>query len=92
MDLMINLIGNTKLNAAIARAKANKLKARLVNRAKRAYSVFNAKGVEYVVCFSRPSQDKHLALCGCEAGGRGQLCYHVAAVAGLDNYLFPASS
>ena len=73
---MIKIERNAKMEAAINRCKSVHPKVRRIDNNTVAVAGRNA---DYTVRFATPRAGLLLAQCNCEAGRKGQLCYHVPA-------------
>jgi hypothetical protein len=73
----------TKMQNAIAKAKAVHPKVTVVDAANRVYSVPSSNGGAYTVKFHVLNGQK-FSECECAAGRKGQICYHVAAASAVN--------
>ena len=73
---MIKIERNAKMEAAINRCKSVHPKVRRIDNNTVAVAGRNA---DYTVRFATPRAGLLLAQCNCEAGRKGQLCYHIPA-------------
>jgi len=69
-----------KMTKAIERAKTIRPRVRVISASERIYSVTGSKGDAYTVRFAVVNGHK-LGECDCQAGRRGQVCYHLVSAA-----------
>jgi len=74
---------SSKMTKAIERAKAIRPRVTVISAAERIYGVTGSKGDTYTVRFS-VARGLKLAECDCKAGKANQVCYQVAAAAGVN--------
>jgi hypothetical protein len=67
---------------AVERARRVRPRVTIISVAERTYRVSGSKGDHYV-CQLAHGQGRLLGACDCKAGEAGQVCYHLAAVAGV---------
>jgi len=76
---MIKLETKT-MTTAIAKARSIRPRVRVISASERIYSVTGSKGDAYTVRFAVAGGHK-LGECDCQAGRRGQVCYHLVSAA-----------